>query len=59
MKKQRLVLGVLDRVPARRDSAREPRGGEAGEEGPVFKVAWIYPGPHNDGGGPRLTTRAG
>ena len=36
---------------ARGCDACESRSGEARQEGGVaFKVAWIYPGPHNDGG---------
>ena len=39
--------------------SRATGGGEAGQEGGLFKAAWICVGPHNDGGWSQAHDRGG
>jgi basic membrane protein A len=51
MKKQRLVLGALIAcLVAAAASLAGLAAAKPAKQQKAFKVAWIYPGPHNDGG---------
>jgi basic membrane protein A len=51
MKKQRIVLGALVACLAvTAATVASLATAKPGKKAAVYKVAWIYPGPHNDGG---------